>query len=207
MTFTEPCADLRGRLTHTANNSALYASLVAAQGWRDISEQVGYSADPGYRLIRVDDRLSAVGSNEFEIALVDDVRSAVAYYDKVTLVSIPEAGNRLAARNQIWRSADVNHILPLREITQKVLFGYIAQLYNLILAEGDMPSGGRFYWHRQVSRAIEAGFYVYVYESTTGGFRSISTQHALNDLLDQIWSADKPEPFLALVSTFALISQ
>lgn len=207
MTSVDPCADLRERLTRTEINAALYASLAATEGGRDISEQVGCSADPGYRLIRVDDRLNAIGSNEFEIALVDDARSVVAYYDKVTLVSIPETDNRLAACNQVWRSTDINHSIVLRDISQKVLFGYIAQHYDILLAEGDVLSGGKFYWHRQVSRAIERRFHVSVHDHTAQGFRSISTQRELNDILDQVWLAEDPKPLLALVSTFPLISQ
>lgn len=94
---TELCAAVSWPFTRTADNAALYAALTTAEGVREISEQG--CTEPGYRLIRVDDRLKTVGYSEFEIALVNDAQLSVAYYDKVTLVRMTETGSRHAARN------------------------------------------------------------------------------------------------------------
>lgn len=198
---TEQYTALSEPYARTADNTALYAALTKAEGVLEIGEQAG-CAEPGYRLIRIDDRLNSVGS--IEIALVDDAQSSVAYYDRVTLVSMPEIASRPVARNQVWRSASKRHSLALRDISQKVLFGYIAQRYDLLLAEGEVFGGGKFYWHRQVSRAIEAGLIVCVYEPVEQAFRSVSTQRALDDIQDHAWSKASPEPLLALVSILPL---
>ncbi|MGO0630941.1 hypothetical protein ACTORR_13050 [Pseudomonas sp. SAR267] len=198
---TEQCTAVPEPFARTADNTALYAALTKAEGVLEISEQAG-CAEPGYRLIRIDDRLKSVGG--IEIALVDDAQSSVAYYDKVTLVSMPETGSRPVARNQVWRSASKRHSLALRDISQKVLFGYIARRYDLLLTEGEVFGGGTFYWHRQVSRAIEAGLVVSVYEPVEQAFRSVSTQRALEEIQDHAWSKTSPEPLLALVSTLPL---
>lgn len=81
-----------------------------------------------------------------------------------------------------------------------MLFDYIAQNYDLLLTEREVSGGDKFYWHRQVSRAIEAGLSVSVYEQVSQAFRPISTQCALNDVQDHTWSCTNPEPLLALVS-------
>ncbi|WDM89254.1 hypothetical protein LG197_03995 [Pseudomonas asiatica] len=193
----EQCDAVSEPFTRTAENKALYVALTKAEGVLEISEQAG-CAEPGYRLIRIDDRLKSVG--DIEIALLDDAQSSVAYYDKVTLVSMPEIASRPIARNQVWRSASKRHSLALRDISQKVLFGYIARRYDLLLAESEVFGGGKFYWHRQVSRAIEAGLIVSVYEPVEQAFRSVSTQRELDDIQDHAWSTASPEPLLALVS-------
>lgn len=200
---TERCAAVSWSYARTADNVALYGALTTAGGVREISEQG--CTEPGYRLIRVDDRLKTVGYSEFEIALVNDDQLSVAYYDKVTLVCMPEIGSRHIARNQVWRSASKRHSSALRDISQKVLFGYIAQNYDLLLAEGEVSGGGKFYWHRQVSRAIEVGLNVSVYEQVSQAFRPVSTQCALNDLQDHVWSCTNPEPLLAFVSILPIV--
>ncbi|WP_243055242.1 hypothetical protein [Pseudomonas sp. BP01] len=202
MTLSAVLSDvLSERLTRTADNAALYAALTGADGVRDIGEQMGYSAETGYRLIRVDHDSNSIGTDEFEIALVDDAQSSVAYYIKVLLALSPKPTNRHTACNQVWRSASNRHSLALRDISQNVLFGYIAQLYDILLVEGEVYGGGKFYWHRQVSRAIDGGFYVSIYDQATQAFRAVLTQRALSDIHDQAWSTAEPEPLIALIST------
>lgn len=94
---TEKLAAQHYPLTRTVDNAVLYASLTGAEGGRVLYDQFS----SGYRLIRVNNRLNAVGGNQFEIVLVDDTSSSVAYYDKVTLVRLQNIGSRQVARNQI----------------------------------------------------------------------------------------------------------
>ncbi|HDS1816156.1 TPA: hypothetical protein QEM96_000778 [Pseudomonas putida] len=208
MTLSAVLSDvLSERLTRTADNAALYTALTGADGMRVIGEQLEYSAETGYRLIRVDRHLNSIDGDEFEIALIDDAQSSVAYYIKVTLALSPQPTNRNTAYYRVWRSASHRHSLALRDISQKVLFGYIAQHYDIFLTEGDVSGGGRFYWHRQISRAIEGGFYVSIYDQTAQAFRPVLTQRALSDIQDQTWSTADHEPLIALVSTVPLSSQ
>ncbi|MFG0548310.1 hypothetical protein ACF8FG_24340 [Pseudomonas sp. YQ_6] len=199
--------ELTARLTRTADNVALYTALTGANSVREIGQLLGYSAETGYRLIRVDRHLNSISGDEFEIALVDDAQSSVAYYIKVTLALIPQPTNRNTAYNRVWRSASHSHSSALRDISQNVLFGYIAQRYDIVLTEGDVSGGGKFYWQRQISRAIEGGFFVSIYDQTAQAFRPVLTQRALSDIQDKAWSTANHEPLIALVSTVPMSSQ
>ncbi|MFA7891464.1 hypothetical protein [Pseudomonas putida] len=171
---------------------------------REINELAGLKADPRYRLVRVDRRLEPA-KNEFEIALVDDIEMSVAFYDKITLVCVPGVSSRLLARNSIWRSASSRHSLALHDISQQVFFNYIVQHYDIFLAADTMTEGGDFNWHRQVSRA--KGLYAFVYDPTTQALQLISTQGALNDLLNQAWSDANHEALRAVISLSPLASR
>lgn len=191
---------LSALLARTADNSAFYRAILAADGVCEITEPAGLRVDPHYRLVRVDHRLGTA-KNEFEIALVDDFQSSVAYYDKVTLGLDLRVSSQYLAQNHVWRSASKRHSLALHNITQKVLFSYIVHSYDILLAADTMTDGGNFYWHRQVSRALEKGLYVYVYDTTMQVLRLIQTQSALNQLQNQAWSAGNQEALRAIIST------
>lgn len=191
---------LSALLARTADNSACYSVLTAAEGLREITEIASLRSDLRYRLIRVDHRLETVERDEFEIALVDDIELSVAYYDKVTLVRAPEVSGRELACNLVWRSASNRHSGVLRDISQKVLFNYIVHEYDILLTGETMTVGGSFCWHRQVSGAIERGLHVHVYDPTTQALWPIATQRALNDLQDQIWAGGNNEDLQAIIS-------
>lgn len=193
---TEQFAAQQEPLTRMVDNATIYASLTGALEVHILCDQ----ASSGYRLIRVNNRLDAVGGNEFEIALVDDTSSSVAYYGKVTLVHLQNIGIRHVARIQIWRSADTRHFQALRDISQRVLFGYLIQHYDILLDESGLTEGGKFYWHRQVSRAIDGGFHAYLYEPVTQALRLIPSQRALDGIEDQAWSGTSHESLQALIS-------
>ena len=196
---TEQCAAQQKAFTRTADNVALYTALAGAERVQKICEQLG-SAEPGYRLIRIDDRLNMDAGSEFEIALLDDASASVAFYDKITLVRCPSNSSRHIARSQIWRSTDMRHSLALRDISQKVLFGYLIHHHDILLEEFMVSGAGKFYWHRQVSRAIDGGLHVYLYEAATQLLRPIPTQRALNEIEDAVWSEARQEPLRALIS-------
>ena len=200
-------AELTELLKLTADNSAIYAALTGADGVSEIGVHSGYSAQPRYRLIRVDHRLQKGSVDQFEIALVDDAESSVGFYATATLLSIPELSSRKIARHQVWRSAIIRHSLALRDISQAVLFGYILQRYDLVIAEDAVTGDGKFYWHRQVSRVVDLGFYVYAYNPATQVLSPIPTQSALNDVQDQIWSGTNSDHVQALISIHPLPSQ
>lgn len=195
------------QFTRTADNSALYTALTEAVGGSNISEKAGCLIEPDYRLIRVDNRLVASCGHGFEIALVDDAEFSVAYYARVTQLQIPEAGSRLVARYKLWRSTSVRHSQVLSEISQTVLFKYIVHDYNLFLTDEAVTGDGKFYWFRQMSRAIELDLHVYAYDPKTRALRPISTQRALADMQEQVWSDTAPECLRAIISIFPLDRQ
>ncbi|MFF7063603.1 hypothetical protein [Pseudomonas sp. NPDC008258] len=193
-----------GSLTRTADNSALYAALTTAREVSDIGEPADFSGESDYRLIRVDRQLDSVSVNEFEIALVNDVELSVIYYAKIELLQVPEVSSRDIAKHQVWRSACMCHTEALRDVSQRVLLGYIAQRYELLLAEDAVFGDGKFYWHRQVSLALELGFHVFSYDEGSRALRPIPTQRALSDLQDQAWSSTRPQTQRAIISIFPL---
>ncbi|MFJ4051440.1 hypothetical protein [Pseudomonas hunanensis] len=197
---TKDRTSLAELLTRTAENHALYAVLTVADGFSDISESADYSSQPGYRLIRVNHRLGEDRVKEFEIALLDDSEASIAYYAKINLLSIPEISSRLIAQHLVWRSASIRHSAALRDISRTVLFSYLVQDYDVLLAEDSITGDGRFYWSRQVSRAIELDLRVYAYDLTTQTLQAISTQQALNGVQDQAWSGVSPKIARALIS-------
>ncbi|WP_435652681.1 hypothetical protein ACSC9T_14775 [Pseudomonas putida] len=199
---TEQCSAELETLTRTADNAAMYAALTGAERVCSIGEPVSNTV-PGYRLVRVDDRLNTVGGDEFEIALVDDTSALVAYYAKVTVVDFPCSGNRPVARCQIWRSADMRHTQALLDISQRVLFGHLIRNYDVHLDEAGITDGGRFYWHRQISRAIYEGLHVYLYDPISQELRPMHTQRALNEIEDQAWSGTNQKTLQAIISKCA----
>ncbi|WP_087500906.1 hypothetical protein [Pseudomonas sp. SID14000] len=201
------CDELPEQCSCSADNSALYTALTGAVGISDIGEKAEFSIESGYRLIRVDHRLDEVGGHEFEIALVDDVEFSVAYYAKVTLLQIPAASSRPVARHRVWRSASMRHSQVLRDISRAVLYSYLVHDYDLLFTEDALMGNGKFYWFRQVSRAIELGLHVCTYDSTKQVLEPISTQRALTDVQDQTWSDAAPESLQALISIYPLDRQ
>ncbi|MCS4065485.1 hypothetical protein [Pseudomonas putida] len=195
-------------LARTADNSAYYTALTTAEGLfeiTEINELVDLRADPQYRLIRIDHRLGMEERDGFEIALVDDIELSVAYYDKVTLGRSPDIGRRKLASNLIWRSASNRHSRALRDISQKVLFSYMVNDYDILLDAEAITDGGNFYWHRQVSRAIEKGLHAYAYDPTTQALRPIQTQLALNNLQDQVWTEVNHKALIAIISNSQIL--
>lgn len=195
---------LSALLARRADNAAVYAALTAAKGVREINEIAGLEADPRYRLIRVDHRLGTAERNEFEIALVDDVELSVAYYDQVTLVRAPKVSTRYLASNLAWRSASSRHSLALRDISQKVLFSYLVNHYDILLAANKMADEGIFIGPDRFLGRLK-GLHVYTYNPTTQAIQSIPTQRALDDLQDQVWSGISQDDLQAIISISALV--
>lgn len=191
-------------LMRTADNAAFYTALTRAEGMHEISDKAAFGGESPYRLIRVDGRFEKADDDEFEIALIDDAESSVAYYDKVTVVHLPEISSRRIAHSRIWRSASYRHSLALRDILQKVLFGYLVQEYDVLISQGPASWESEFYWYRKVSCAVEAGLYVYVQDLATEELRPIPTQSALNEIQDRSWSGTDEGSLRAFISVFPL---
>lgn len=56
----------------------------------------------------------------------------------------------------------------LRDVSQHVLFSYLVQTYDILVAADPMTDGGNLQWHRQVSRAIEKGLHITLRPDHTG---------------------------------------
>lgn len=191
-------------LMRTEDNSRLYAQVIAAVNISDISAEAQCILAPGYRLLRIDQRLGA--SNDlFEIALINDVDKTVVYYNKVMVSNIVDLNCRPATQNLVWRSPNAQHAVVLRDVAQKVFFNYILNNYDVILSDNQQTGEGKFFWQRQMSTALSLGLHVYYYQMMTANLQPIIDQNALNNLEDEIWSeSDEQEYHLALISKVAL---
>lgn len=200
-------SDIREAFAHlvrTADNAALYTALSGAQHVADISADAQCVLAPGYRLIRVDHRVRP-NSDEFEIALINDVESSVVYYNKVVISVIRDLNCRPATQNLVWRSSNAQHSAVLRDVAQKVFFNYVLERYDVILSDNQHTGDGKFFWQRQMSNAIALKMHVYYYKMLTAELQHIPTQEALNDLEDKLWSEEDEQLYhLALISKVQL---
>lgn len=199
--------DAFARLMRTADNAQLYALLSSARCVSDISADTQCLLAPGYRLVRVDHRIRP-GSDEFEIALLNDVEHSVVYYNKVLISKINDLNCRHATQNMVWRSANAQHSVVLRDVAQKVIFSYILERYDVILSDNQQAGEGKFFWQRQMSNAISFGLHVYYYQILSAQLQPILTQGELNNLEDQLWSEEDDQQYhFALISRVQLAAE
>ncbi|HHH9441205.1 TPA: hypothetical protein ACP32N_003142 [Pseudomonas aeruginosa] len=191
-------------LVRSEDNARLYAELSAAEQVQDISGEAQCLMAPGYRLIRIDHRVRP-SSDDFEIALLNDVEKYVVYYNKVVISMILDLNCRPATQNLVWRSTHAQHALILRDVAQKVFFNYVLAHYDVILSDNNQTGEGKHFWQRQMSNALAFGFHVYYYQMMTASLQPIPTQADLDDLEDQLWSEEEDKQFhLALISKIVL---
>jgi len=191
-------------LMRTADNARLYGGLTEAEQISDISADAQCILAPGYRLLRIDHRTRPT-SDEFEIALVNDVEKSVVYYNRVVISAIVDLNCRPATQNLVWRSPNAQHSAVLRDVAQKVFFHYILERYDVILSDNQQTHEGKFFWQRQMSNALALNLHVYYYQMLTASLKPIANQDELNDLEDQLWSEDDGQEYhLALISKVAL---
>ncbi|NNA36942.1 hypothetical protein HBO97_20715 [Pseudomonas lundensis] len=191
-------------LMRSVENSHLYDLLTKAERTTDISADAQCILAPGYRLLRVDHRVRP-SSDEFEIALINDVVKAVVYYNRVAISNIVDLNCRPATQNLVWRSPDAQHAAVLRDVAQKVFFNYILDRYDVILSDNQQTGEGKFFWQRQMSNALALGLHVYYYQMLTADLEAIKNQEELNNLEDQLWAEDDAQEYhLALISKVAL---
>ncbi|WP_455917388.1 hypothetical protein [Pseudomonas cerasi] len=191
-------------LVRSADNAHLYNLLTGAERTIDISADAQCILAPGYRLLRVDHRVRP-SSDEFEIALINDLERSVVYYNRVVISNIVDLNCRPATQNLVWRSANAQHAAVLRDVAQKVFFNYILDRYDVILSDNQQTGEGKFFWQRQMSNALALGLHVYYYQMLTADLEPINNQEDLNNLEDQLWAEDDAQEYhLALISKVPL---
>ena len=185
-------------LARTAENEMAYSSLSGAEHMTDISAEAACVVPPGYRLIRVDPQ-DRTRDGDFEIALICDTLLSVVYYNKVMIADLR---GRSTSRNLVWRSACTQHAAVIRDVAENVMFRYILDHHDVILADSEQAGEGKFFWQRQLSKAIAYGLHAYYFHEATEELHPISTQGALSLLVDRLWSVSEQEQH-----HFALISK
>lgn len=175
-------------LARNAENEMAYSALCGAEQIFDISAEAGCEMLPGYRLIRVNER-GGICEDAFELALINDIEPSVVYYNKVTVTDLYE---RQTTRSLVWRSASAQHAAALQDVAHHVLFNYITDRYDVILSDSEQTGESKFFWQRQMSKAIAYGLYVY-FQVAPAQFQPITTQVALSELGNELWSAARGE--------------
>lgn len=168
----------------TATNGAIYRALVGHAHIQDIAPELGLALPSGYRLICVTTRL---GGDKFEIALVNDHKAEVAYYNQVIIVHYEDLKCRPATQQRVWRSFNQHHKAALRDLPSAVFFGYILTRYDVILSDNMQTGEGMHFWKAKMSEALYRRLHVYHYQLMNGELHQIRTDAELAALFDQIW--------------------
>lgn len=203
-----PCHPLQAlpHLLRTADNSVMHAALSSAKHVVDIGTVAKCDIAPGYRLIQVDGRLQS-GCHEVEIALINDVESSVVYYNSMMISGSIKFSEKKAVKPLIWLNPNISHAPTLRELVPRVLYGYIAEHYDVILSTDNQSGKSRYRWLRQLSNALTHGLHVYHYKLAADKLQQVSSIHELNTLQDTLWSSHyDDEHVLAVLSASPLSS-
>lgn len=177
------------RLT-SGKKLSLYKRISNAERSIDISADVASVLPDSYRLLRLDDRDGL--RNGYEIALLNDLESSLAFYIQVTL----KAG---MATQIAWRSPSSQHAAVIADIADKVFFDYLLKRHDIVLSNDQITGEGQHRWQRQLSHALMRGMKIYLCQ-TGGQLKYIENQAALNELVDGAWSNSEHQS-----STAALI--
>lgn len=187
-------------------NTRLYEELMAQPDnlITEIHAEARCIMAVGYRLLRIDSR-DGPDQDTFEIALVNDVIKAVAYYNKVVVAPLIDLHCRPATQNLVWRSTDAQHAPVLRDVAQNVFFNYVLEHYDVILSDNHHTGEGKHFWQRQMSLALAYDMHVYYYQMLTATLTAIPDQAALSALEDELWGTDDAQEYhLALISKVEL---
>ena len=123
-----------------ALNAKLYETLA---GWKDF-EDVGslnvHPMVPGYRLLRINDRVKSPQLPTFEVVMLCDTTKEVVYYNRVLISAISDLNIKPATQNLVWRSSDYMHSTVLQGIATNVFTNYILNNYNAIISDNNQTS-------------------------------------------------------------------
>lgn len=124
-------------LVETEQNLALYQLL--SSGAEIVHEVDGLILPPGYRLIRVNDRLG-INAVHFKLALVNDVAKEVVYYNRVVTHNDIELSCRPISQVLVWRTRKPQHTLILAGLATKVFFEYLIKRYDVVVSDVNQTS-------------------------------------------------------------------
>ncbi|MFS7358972.1 hypothetical protein [Rahnella inusitata] len=191
-------------LNEGQDNRALYSAL--ANGVDITSEVKGMMLAPGYRLVRVENRMpDRISQEHFELALINDVSEDVAYYNRV--VFQPDAVLRCRPVTQIlvWRSLKRDHRSVLHELAGLIFFGYLLERYDVIVSDMNQTHDGMSFWQARMYDAIAFDMYVYAYDMMSGEIRKISSEDDVGVQETWLWGdPDHHETRLAIISKVEL---
>lgn len=162
----------------------LYQDISAWPISQDLGRMGIHPVVPGYRLLRLDERLSSTSLPTFEVVMLCDTTKEVVYYNRVLVTSISDASIKAAALSLVWRSSDFQHDVALQKIAVNVLTHYVLEQHIAILSDGNQ---GIFFWESLVSAAMSRGNNAYAYKAMPAELEHIKDRDDFILLKDAIW--------------------
>ncbi|AYA40348.1 hypothetical protein HZS38_07585 [Xenorhabdus nematophila] len=190
-------------LNESKRNSALYDALepLAYEIVKDVDELI---LSPGYRFIRIDNRLD-LNKTHFELALLCDITHEVVYYNKVIITNDVELNCRPVSQVLLWRTKKPQHNAVLNGLASKIFFHYLIKSYDVIISDVNQTTEGMSFWQGRMYEALLYGLYVYGYDVMSGEVRRISNQDEVGDYQSWLWGNKDHHPHrLAVISTIIL---
>ncbi|MDC9623359.1 hypothetical protein PSI22_17360 [Xenorhabdus sp. XENO-7] len=186
----EKINEVFAHLNENSDNHTLYASLM---GGADITGQIkGLSLSPGYRMVRIDNRLTdKISQPHFELALINDISKEVAYYNRVVIQPDVVLTCRPVTQILVWRIRTPQHRAALRDLASKVFFDYLLERYNVIVSDMNQTNDGIAFWQDRMYDALMYNLHVYAYDMITCELHKILTQGDVSR--QEMWLWGDPE--------------
>ncbi|CDG16504.1 hypothetical protein [Xenorhabdus doucetiae] len=186
LVIPEKINEVFAHLNESSDNRTLYASLMDGE---DIAIHIkGLSLAPGYRMVRVDNRLAdKITQSHFELALINDISKEVAYYNRVVIQPDIELNCRPVTQILVWRIRTPQHRAVLRDLAGKVFFDYLLEHYSVIVSDMNQTNDGMAFWQDRMYDALVYHLHVYAYDMITCELRKILTQDDVSRQERWLW--------------------
>lgn len=189
-------------LNESEDNRVLYSQLSKGQ---EVNIR-GLAVSPGYRIVRVDERLkSVITQNHFELALINDVSEDVAYYNRVIIQPDSFLNCRPVTQVLVWRTQKREHRKELHELAGVIFLSYLLEKYDVIVSDMNQTHDGMSFWQARMYDALAYGLKVYAYDMTTCELHEIRTDNEVGHYEQWLWG--DPEHYqnrLAIISKLKL---
>ncbi|ECJ2279237.1 hypothetical protein FNI37_22415 [Salmonella enterica subsp. diarizonae] len=189
-------------LNESEDNRDLYSALARGQNV-DIK---GVVLSPGYRIVRVDGRLSdRISQNHFELALINDVSEDVAYYNRVVIQPDNFLNCRPVTQVLVWRTQKPKHRKELHDLAGVIFLNYLLEKYDVIVSDMNQTHDGMSFWQARMYDALAYGLKVYAYDMISCELNEISSDDDVGRYEQWLWG--DPEHYqqrLAIISKLKL---
>ncbi|CNK96235.1 hypothetical protein ACULTK_004526 [Yersinia enterocolitica] len=189
-------------LNENEDNLALYSVLSRGQE----VEIKGITLSPGYRIVRVDDRLKdRISQKHFELALINDVSEDVAYYNRVLIQPDNFLNCRPVTQVLVWRTQKREHRKELHELAGVIFLSYLLEKYDVIVSDMNQTHDGMSFWQARMYDALAYSLKVYAYDMLTCELHEIKTDNDVGRYEQWLWG--DPEHYqnrLAIISKLKL---
>lgn len=191
-------------LSENVDNRALYIKLACGN---EITSQIPEATlSPGYRIVRVDNRLAGtIDQQHFEIALVNDITEEVAYYNRVLIQPDTFLNCRPVTQVLVWRTQKREHRAVLHQLAGTIFFSYLLDKYDVIVSDMNQTHDGMSFWQARMYDALAYGLKLYGYDMISCELREIKTEDEIGKQEQWLWG--DPEHYqnrLAIISKVAL---